>query len=207
VFAPKIATPKTKAAESSNSRLMPYRATLMGRRHGQDLVEQALFLHGAVGNQATLRLLARQGSALPGNGHKNSEEQKVVREDTSAKTGRRAVSWNLTKIPLFPPERASRSQPSFPRPAMPIPGATQAKLVVGQANDPLQQEAVRVADRVMRMPDPNISLSSGMPQLSRKYAACEQEEGEMVRSKAAGTANAGASKAPGIVREVLRSPG
>jgi hypothetical protein len=183
---------------------VPHRATLIGYRLGHDPVEQGLFLQGAIGNETTLRRLARQGSALSRNGHNNSEEQKLVKADTSVETAPRSVSWNFTKIPLFLPERASRAQPLFPRPATPILGAIQAKLVVGQANDPLEHEADRIADQVMRMPDPNISLASGMPQLSRACAACEQEEGEMVRPKAAGAANAGASS---IVREVLRSPG
>ena len=59
----------------------------------------------------------------------------------------------------------------------------------------------------MRKPDPNISLASGMRQLSRRCAAFEQEKGEMVRPKAAGAANAAATKAPASVHEVLRSPG
>jgi len=64
MFAPKVARPKTKAAESSTSRLVPHRATLVGHRLGHDPVERALFLQRAIGNQATVRLLERRDSAL-----------------------------------------------------------------------------------------------------------------------------------------------
>src|ERR1700728_4297998 len=55
-------------------------------------------------------------------------------------------------------------------------GAIQAKLEVGSVRDPLEYEADRVADQVMRMPDPSRSISIAPPQVSRKCAACETEE-------------------------------
>ena len=57
-------------------------------------------------------------------------------------------------------------------PCLPI----QSKLEAGEVNDPLEHEADRVADQVMRMPAPEIG-STGVPQaVSRKCAACEGEE-------------------------------
>src|SRR5262245_9063595 len=38
--------------------------------------------------------------------------------------------------------------------ALEVPGILQAKLTIGKANDPFEQEADRVADAVMRMPEP-----------------------------------------------------
>jgi hypothetical protein len=124
-------------------------------------------------------------SALAGNGRNSGVEQEIVGENTSADTAPRGISWDFGKIPLFPPERASRVQPSFAPAATPIRGAVQAKLVVGQANDPLEQEADRVADRVMRMADPDLPTMDGSPQVSRKCAACEAEEEEKLQKKEA----------------------
>jgi hypothetical protein len=48
----------------------------------------------------------------------------------------------------------------------------QAKLKVGAVNDPLEHEADRVADQVMRMPDPGAAMTSAPPQVSRKCDKC-----------------------------------
>jgi hypothetical protein len=82
----------------------------------------------------------------------------------------------------------------------------QAKLVVGQPNDPLEHEADRVADQVMRMPDPTPSIAPASVQLSRKCVACEEEDQKKVQMKPANAA-AARREAPPIVRDVLRSPG
>jgi len=87
------------------------------------------------------------------------------------------------------------------------PAALQAKLVVGPSNDPLEQEADRVAAQVMRMPDTEPAVTAAQPQLSRKCAACEEEDAEKLQTKPAGTSEAAAQAAPTIVHEVLRSPG
>ena len=84
------------------------------------------------------------------------------------------------------------------------PMALQPKLMVGAVNDPLEREADSVADRVMRMTDPQVSLSSGHA-VSRKCAACEREE-EKPQRKATGTHGA-VTDAPASLHEVLASPG
>ena len=77
----------------------------------------------------------------------------------------------------------------------------QAKLVVGSAHDPLEQEADAAADTVMRMADPAVSQVAA-PRLSRKCAECE---GGLQRATA-GTAGGGVT-APAIVDSVLAAPG
>jgi hypothetical protein len=86
-------------------------------------------------------------------------------------------------------------------------GFVQAKLTVGAVNDPLEHEADAAADRVMRMDDPGISLSSG-PTLSRECATCEEEgkAGNPLRRDVASGGMDGAV-APPIVHDVLNSPG
>ena len=91
----------------------------------------------------------------------------------------------------------------------------QAKLKVGSVDDPLEHEADRVADQVMRMPAPGAALTSAPPQVSRKCAACEEhlsrkcaacEEEEKLQKKEAGP-QAAVGEAPASVHEALRSPG
>ena len=52
----------------------------------------------------------------------------------------------------------------------------QTKLAISRPGDAYEQEADRVADQVMRLPDPNLSVSSAPPQISRKCAECEEED-------------------------------
>ena len=87
-------------------------------------------------------------------------------------------------------------------------GAIQAKLEVGSVDDPLEHEADRVADQVMRMPDPARSISIAPPQVSRKCAACEKEDkATVLRAKSGAPARAAAGEAPSIVHDVLGSSG
>jgi hypothetical protein len=114
------------------------------------------------------------------------------------------LAWDLGHVPLFSPDRASRLDASVAATGR-LPGILQAKLVVGSVNDPLEHEADRVAEQVMRMPEP-ASLSSAPAQLSRKCAACEEEEAQKLQTKPVG-ATAAVAEAPPIVHEVLRSRG
>jgi LysM repeat protein len=116
-------------------------------------------------------------------------------------------SWNFAKIPVFPPARPDRPGPLFPLTALPPGAPLQAKLPVGRTGDPLEGEADRIADQVMRVPDPQRSLIDSPPQVSRKFGTCEEQEAEALRIKQAGMPGTVAGNAPGIVHEVLRSPG
>jgi hypothetical protein len=201
MFAPPVAKPKS--AE-------PRRATVAAPRPSQSAVNQAQLLQRTIGNQATLRLLAQRAS-VPGE-HEN--------EDSAARViGREAApSWDFSKIPVFSPGHAGRLQmPSpFPAPRLPI----QAKLEVGAVNDPLEHEADRVADRVMRMPEPQavpapeaFGRTEGMQRACSCGGECDECKKEQdgqpakVQLKSAGSASEGLKEAPPIVHDVLRSPG
>lgn len=84
----------------------------------------------------------------------------------------------------------------------PVSGV-QPKLRVGATNDGLEQEADRVADRIMRAPLP--SGSSTGP----KCSACEDEERKVpkIRRKTDVPDVGSAGEAPAVVHDVLRSPG
>jgi len=92
-----------------------------------------------------------------------------------------------------------------PVPRIP-PGVIQPKLAVGPVDDPAENEADRVADDVMRMPDLQASCTAAPPRINRKCDACEEEEKKKLQTKTADTTRA-AGEAPPIVHEVLDSPG
>jgi Domain of unknown function (DUF4157) len=111
-----------------------------------------------------------------------------------------SLSWRFNSISVFAPNRSH----THPTPSRLI----QPKLAVGPVSDPLEHEADRITDAVMRMPVPESSITAGSPQLSRKCAACEQaERAEVVQTKPAGSASPAVREVPPIVHDALRMPG
>jgi Domain of unknown function (DUF4157) len=107
--------------------------------------------------------------------------------------------WDFSRIPIFPPSQQLSSGPL----------RLQPKLAVVAVNDPLEHEADRVAEQVMRMPDPDLSIAATPLKLRRKCAACkaeEEEKAQKLQLKPAWSARPAVSEAPPIVHEALRSP-
>ena len=144
MFAPKIAKPQTKVADSSTRKLVPQPSTLVARPLGVGAVEQAWMLQGTIGNQAMLRYLTQRLSNLPDKGPAEQHEQEATSKNMATQEAPRGPSWDFSKIPVFPSDRADRTQPLSPLAATPLLSAIQAKLAVGRVNDPLEHEAVRV---------------------------------------------------------------
>ena len=186
MLAPKVATPQTKSPASSTNSVGHSRSTLL--------------LSQSNGDQATPRCLAQHDSGLTAGGSGEHQEPGVFLDAHST----RGLSWDLSKVPVFPPDRSRGSQtPS--RSARPVPARIRPKLLVGQVNDPFEHEADRVADEVLRFPDREISVGAAPRQISRKCAACEDDE-QLLR-KASHVAEPAPAEAPSFVREVLGSPG
>jgi hypothetical protein len=134
--------------------------------------------------------------------------------------GREPPSFSIARIPLHPRGRVPAAVSHVacaPAPAPRLP--LQAKLEVGDVDDPLEREADGVADRVMRMSDPASTVSRAGASLSRAAGdalsrkCCEgragQEE-EKLRRKPGPPATAapgGDFTAPPVVHEVLGSRG
>ena len=155
------------------------------------------------GDASSTGRFGQRTSRQAGKGRDGGQEREIVREDLTDLAAPRHPAWDFGKIPLFPPDQTRRSQASYPS-----PGMIQRKLTVGAVNDPLEHEADRVADQVMRMPDPDVSIAAAPPQVSRKCADCEEEEtASIVQTKRLGAAEPAAAEAPATVHEVLRSPG
>jgi Domain of unknown function (DUF4157) len=90
----------------------------------------------------------------------------------------------------------------------PAAGATRTKLAINQPGDEYEQEADRVADRVMRMPEQQGHVACACGGQCRK---CQTEHAGQVqkqlRTRRAGPGALGQTTAPPIVHEVLDSPG
>jgi hypothetical protein len=208
MFAPKMAKTQSKAAASSTNSLAHDRSTLVAHRPGHSPAGPALFLERTIGNQALLRLTAQRDFSPTREKVGGHHDEEAEPGNLTAPGAARGISWDFSKVSLFPPERASRVQPSFPHAVTPLCGAIRAKLVVGQANDPLEQEADRVADQVTRMAGPDLSTLGASPQVARKCAACEEEKkAQKLPVKPGGSAEAATTEVPPIVDEVLRSSG
>ena len=159
MFAPPVAKPKAKAAAPSRDTSTLHRAAPFGHRLDDGGVEYLRMRQRSIGNQAMLRLFRRQG--LIENKH-GDPGQDIGPESVSAEGGSRGLAWDFSKIPPFPPERMSgefQSPSQFPAPRLSGP-PIQAKLKVGAIDDPLEHEADRVADQVMRMPAPGVSAET-----------------------------------------------
>jgi hypothetical protein len=87
------------------------------------------------------------------------------------------------------------------------PIGVQAMLTINQPRDAYEQEADRVADQVMRMTEADIAVSRAPAQVSRKCAACEEEDKEKLQMKSAGSPAHAGGGVPGVVFDVLQSPG
>src|SRR5436305_11495310 len=107
----------------------------------------------------------------PAEKHARNDVAKASNQSPNQQSPR--VEWSFRKIGIrgaLPPVYVSAlSQPAFQR-----------KLVVNEAGDQYEQEADRVAEQVMRMPEPGIlqakSSSHAVPVVQRKCAQCEEEE-------------------------------
>jgi Domain of unknown function (DUF4157) len=190
MLAPPVAKLRTKTAAKSTTKLAPHRSTLVAQFRGSAFDSASVFQRGL-----------DQGLFQPDRneaGISDHEQEARRLRDPEHIPLREAAgpSWDFSKISIFPPNQ----QTSSARVRL------QPKIAIGAVNDPLEHEADRVADQVMRMPDPDLSITSALAQLSRKCAACEEEEkAQKLQTKPAGLPAADA--APPIVHEVLRSPG
>jgi len=133
MFRTPVAKAQTKAAASSASRRESTPSTLVARPFGGSAVEGA---H-----------LQQRAGGLTGNEHGDRQEQEAER----LARGAPVASWDLSKIPVFSPDRPNGRQLGLLSTTSQMV-TTQANLAVGRASDPLEHEADRMADRVVRMP-------------------------------------------------------
>jgi hypothetical protein len=121
------------------------------------------------------------------------------------------IPFSLGDVPLFGrSEQASRDVSQHPA-SSPLPRPIQAKLEIGAVDDPLEREADRVAEQVMRMPEPAAAMTSqGNPVVRRNCANCKKEDDEhkkIARKEFGGAVGLDRMTAPPIVHQVMRSQG
>jgi hypothetical protein len=99
---------------------------------------------------------------------------------------------------------AGSMAPQVPTIAEPI----QTKLAINLPGDEYEQEADRISERVMRMPEPQVQRAcdcgGGCPQCQAEQAG---RESERVQTRSAGPGGPVGAEAPPGVHEVLRLPG
>ena len=96
-------------------------------------------------------------------------------EDDIERTAVDVGSWDFGTIPLTSgtrPDLASRPSPAGPR-----PGDIQAKLAVGEVNDPLEREAEQAAEQVLALPEPSVPVTDAVPHLSRVASSPSRSAG------------------------------
>jgi Domain of unknown function (DUF4157) len=100
--------------------------------------------------------------------------------------------YDFSRIPLYP--RAAEQ--------------TQAKLAINKPGDEYEQEADRISERVMRMPDPQLHRASACDGTCGKGQSQQpvQERGRLQKTGVESDHVGEAAAAP-IVQDVLRSPG
>lgn len=136
----------------------------------------------------------------PGSYFRDSEEK--------TKVGSPAFDYSLAVVRTFAAGEHTRISPAQPV-QKPLPSPVQAKLVVGAANEPLEQEADRFAEQVMRAAGPaRVDQQARSPRAAaapaRNRAECEGEE-KPERKQSGGAVDW--SSAPSIVHKVTNSAG
>lgn len=194
MFAPKVARSLGKTAEAPASGNASRRLDGLQRQLNLNTAEQVRLAQRNVGNPAIMQLLARRAG--------NSSATRPTELPLGS-----GPSRGFSPIPLSLPGRTAHLQQGFPLTAAPF-GVIQPKLEVGAVDDPLEREADRVADQVMRIAGPEPierdNTKDGLRELQRASTSCEEEEKKQLHRKETGV---GPTTAPPIVHEVLRSSG
>jgi hypothetical protein len=193
MFAQPVTKRGSKTAANSTGKLAPQRSTPVKHRLGHDPVDQEILLQRTFGNQTTLRYLSER------------HEQQAATKNMTARETPPGASWDFSKIPLFAPDRTSRFQTLDPPAALLLPATIQPKLTIGRSDDPLEDEANRVADQMMRNAVREGAIYGAPLDVRRKCAACEEKT--LLPKATVPLSKATADGAPGIANEVLGSPG
>lgn len=132
-------------------------------------------------------------------------EQKEIQKSSSAKPASANSYWQAA--PLHPALNLQQKIGNRAMQRLVRSGVLQAKLEINQPGDIYEQEADRVADAVMRMPDPVLQRCScgGMANSEGECAGCRAKRLAMLQRQA--TTGTEPLTAPQIVDEVLNSSG
>ena len=152
MFAPPVVKAQTKAPAIAIRRQAPTPSMLLARPFGGGAADQLGMHERSIGNRATLRPLAQRAKDFAGNEPDGDNEQYADPANSTARGAMSGVSWNFSRISIFPPGRANEPEAPVSPTAMPqhLPRTLQPKLRVGAVDDPLEREADGIADQVVR---------------------------------------------------------
>ena len=178
--------------------IQPQRSAVAAQRANDGAVVQGQLLQRTIGNQARRRLQAQRASVTRNalGVHENEGDAARINARETAS------SWDFNKIPIHSLGCAERFQIPYLDPPWRLP--IQTKLEVGQVDDLLEQEADRIADQVMRMPEPGVPVAASAPRFSPRCAECDP--GKKLQREPTGQ-QAVVGELPEIVHEVLHSSG
>jgi hypothetical protein len=109
------------------------------------------------------RISANGSRAWPSVGYAEQSDPAGV----AARGATQGVGWSFSNLSVFPSDRAGQnSQPLLAAPALSL--SVQPKLAIGAVNDPLEHEANRVAEQVMRTSNPKFGTARVEARLNRK---------------------------------------
>lgn len=167
----------------------------------------------ALRKESTANKAVRAG-ALPKSSAQRYFSPDETHEEMPETQTSNSLSYGLVNFSAVASGESGDSESTPRRTASALPWPLQAKLVVGAVDDPLEREADRVAEQVMRMPEQAAATSISASSLSRhKCAACQADEkNEESRSKLSRKESAGAAplhevEVQPVVHEALLSPG
>jgi hypothetical protein len=139
----------------------------------------------------------------------STESQRPENEFTAPK-----FSWSIGNVAISAPSDGARNPGDHggptpaARPSAGLPWPIHAKIEVGAVDDPLEREADRVAEQVVRMPDHRLQRKCACGgTCSECSKQSSEQEHSPVRMKHIGPAGPALTETPLIVHEVLRSPG
>jgi hypothetical protein len=170
MFAPLVAKAQTKTSASSTNNRVHQPVALVAPRLGHGVVEEAHMLPESLGNQAMFWLLAQRASSPTeselGDQHEQPADPAADQRRAPDREAVPSVSWDISNLSVFPGDRSTPHQTRPPLAVPPLRGAIQPKLVVGETNDPLEQEADRIADQMLAAPA-HPAVSSAPRQIHR----------------------------------------
>jgi hypothetical protein len=212
MIAHKAGKAQTKSGASSRDGIARQRSsrcapTWQQRGVVSDGAERGDLLQRSVGGQAPQWPSSQPATSLSGNRLGGEDEREAWRETMTAGVMTRGVAYNFIEIPLFPSEQPHGSQTASPLSASPALGIMQRQLIVGQVDDPLEREADRVADAVMRIPDPGVSMAAGPARINRDYVVSTDPEHRQLHTQLSSAPIAASQPAPSVVHDALRAPG
>ena len=191
MFAPLVNAPKAKTASQTTQTCAP-----------KPLQRTASWAGAGLSNQAVRRLIrfeAQQAERLAKSTSANHQVHEAAPDRTRSRQRVQGAWWNFSQVPVFAPDLPSRSE----RP----PPVLQRKVAIGPVDDPLEHEADRVADQVLRMSKPQPQPACGGAYPKCQTAQPGQEQKRLRTKSVLQPSDTGQIAAPPIVHEVLAAPG